>query len=141
VSREDRRVEVRFDGERIAATDRPVIVRETASAPVFYIPKSDVSADALRPSARSSFCEWKGPAAYFDVTVGDRTAAAAAFEYPDPSPHFRNIRGHVAFYAQSMDRCTVDGEPASPQPGGFYAGWVLPWVLGPIKGEPGTQHW
>ena len=29
----------------------------------------------------------------------------------------------------------------SPQPGGFYGGWVTPEVVGPFKGEPGTEGW
>ena len=35
----------------------------------------------------------------------------------------------------------VDGERVRPQPGGFYGGWVSDDVLGPFKGEPGTEGW
>ncbi|MEO8739102.1 MAG: hypothetical protein ABI537_05295 [Casimicrobiaceae bacterium] len=37
--------------------------------------------------------------------------------------------------------CRVDGAAARPQPGGFYGGWVTPELVGPFKGEPGSQGW
>jgi hypothetical protein len=40
-----------------------------------------------------------------------------------------------------MDACTVDGVAVLPQPGGFYGGWVTPRVVGPFKGDSGTQGW
>ena len=30
---------------------------------------------------------------------------------------------HVAFYAEPMDACRVDGEKVRPQPGSFYGGF------------------
>jgi len=46
----------------------------------------------------------------------------------------------VAFYAGTLD-CRVDGAGVRPQPGGFYGGWITPELVGPFKGEPGSQHW
>jgi hypothetical protein len=40
-----------------------------------------------------------------------------------------------------MDLCSVDGEPAQPQEGGFYGGWITNDLLGPFKGGPGTEGW
>ncbi len=71
----------------------------------------------LRHSPRSSFCEWKGQATYYDVVVGDKVAPAAAWSYPQPSPTFASIKDHIAFYPQYMDACWVDGERVTPQPG------------------------
>jgi hypothetical protein len=28
-----------------------------------------------------------------------------------------------------------------PQPGGFYGGWIKPELVGPFKGEPGSEEW
>jgi len=36
-----------------------------------------------------------------------------------------------------MDTCYVAGE----QPGSFYGGWVTNDVMGPFKGQAGTQGW
>lgn len=72
---------------------------------------------------------------------GDRRAAKAAWSYAGPTPAFAPIAGHVAFYAGPMDACFVGGERVTPQPGGFYGGWITGDVVGPFKGEPGTQGW
>ena len=71
----------------------------------------------LRHSPRSSFCEWKGQATYYDIVVGDKVAPAAAWSYPQPTPTFASIKDHIAFYPQYMDACWVDGERVTPQPG------------------------
>jgi hypothetical protein len=31
--------------------------------------------------------------------------------------------------------------PVTPQPGGFYGGWVTPELMGPFKGGPGSSGW
>ena len=97
--------------------------------------------DLLVAAERTSWCEWKGRAEYFAVRVEDRVAEAAAWSYPEPARGFARIAGHIAFYCGAMDCCSVDGERARPQPGGFYGGWVTDDVVGPFKGEPGTGGW
>jgi len=141
VREEGRRVDVWFGGELIASSERVVIVRETAGAPVFFMPGDSVTGGVLEASGRLSVCEWKGVASYFDVMAGGRRAADGAFMYPEPTRGFEALAGCVAFYAGAMERVEVDGEAARPQEGGFYAGWVLSWVKGPIKGAPGTGMW
>ena len=79
--------------------------------------RADVRMEHLRRSPRSSFCEWKGQATYYDVVVGDKVAPAAAWSYPQPSPSFSSIKDHIAFYPQYMDVAYVDGERVTPQPG------------------------
>lgn len=135
-------VRVLFNGQLVAETRRALRVLETAGAPVFYIPPEDVRREFLAPSSgRGSFCEWKSQAQYMDVTVGVRRAVRAAWTYPNPTPGYQAIRDYLAFYAGKMDECTVDGEVVRPQPGGFYGGWVTDGIVGPIKGEPGTESW
>ena len=141
LARDDRRVEVLFGGRLIADSRRTFRVLETASPPVFYIPPEDVARECLVLSRRRTFCEWKGEARYFDVRVGHRQAAAAAWCYPDPDPPFAPIRGYLAFHAGLMDGCRVDGEIVTPQPGAYYGGWITGEILGPFKGEPGTEGW
>ena len=34
-----------------------------------------------------------------------------------------------------------DGEVVEAQPGGFYGGWITRDIVGPFKGEPGTEFW
>ena len=93
------------------------------------------------PTRTRTWCEWKGEASYFTVDVDGRVAVDAAWTYPRPIAGFEAIAGHVAFYAQLMDRCLVDGEVVDPNPGAFYGGWITSKVVGPFKGAPGTLHW
>jgi uncharacterized protein (DUF427 family) len=126
----------------IAESTATIKVMETASPPTYYVPAADVRADVLVPSDdRSTFCEWKGRARYFDILVGDRTAPRAAWTYPEPHRAFTELAGYIAFYPALMDAALVDGEQARPQPGGYYGGWITDDVVGPFKGAPGTEGW
>lgn len=40
-----------------------------------------------------------------------------------------------------MDACYVNDELVQPQAGSFYGGWITSDVVGPFKGEPGTNWW
>jgi uncharacterized protein (DUF427 family) len=136
-----KRLRVVFGGVVIADTTRGWRVLETSHPPVYYIPPEDILPGALVATPRSSFCEFKGAARYFTVIAGGKRAEDAAWSYPDPSPPFARLRDHVAFYAGRMDECTVDGERVTPQPGGFYGGWITRDIVGPFKGGPGSMGW
>lgn len=136
-----RRVRVEMGETVVAESSRAVRVLETAGAPVWYLPPEDVRTDLLVPAEGRTLCEWKGAATYFDLRVGDRVTRRAAWSYPDPSRGYEAIRGHIAFYAGRVDAAFVDGERVTPQPGGFYGGWITSEVVGPFKGDPGTEAW
>jgi uncharacterized protein (DUF427 family) len=136
-----RLIRVVFNGEVVAETQRAFRVLETSHPPVFYIPPEDVKSKLLHRSSRSSFCEWKGRARYFTLSVGDRQSPDAAWSYPDPTPAFESILDHLAFYPSRVDECTVDGEVVRSQPGDFYGGWITSEIVGPFKGDPGTMGW
>lgn len=135
------RLRVVVDGVTVADTVSGLRVLETAGAPVYYFPPEDVRLDLLVDSPRTSVCEWKGEAAYHTVRVGGREIADAAWSYPRPLAGYEPIAGHLAFYAGRVDEAWVGDERVTPQPGGFYGGWVTSRVVGPFKGEPGTLGW
>ena len=135
------RIRVVVDGRPLADTQRALRVVETAGAPVYYLPIADIDTTRLRPAASTTVCEWKGTASYVDYVDGDRRVPMIGWTYPDPSPGYAAIRDHVAFYAGRVDEAWVGDELATPQPGGFYGGWVTGAVVGPIKGEPGSFGW
>jgi uncharacterized protein (DUF427 family) len=118
-------------------------VLETSHPPVYYIPVADIVLGAIEPSrGGGSYCEWKGAAIYYDVIGREgRRVERAAWGYPEPSLGFEALVDTVAFYPGLMDKCTVDGERVSAQPGDFYGGWVTSDVVGPFKGGPGTRRW
>lgn len=138
----NRHLQVVFAGLVIAETRRALRVLETSLPPTYYFPPDDVLlTDCLAPAARSTFCEWKGRASYFTIRVGERTAPSAAWCYPGPPRRYAAIRGHLGFHPARVDACLVDGEPAKPQEGNFYGGWITRHVVGPFKGGPGTLGW
>jgi len=140
VEPERRRVTIEFAGKLIVDTTDAVRVLETSHPPVYYVPRAAVRAD-LVPAPGASWCEFKGQARYLDLRVGDRVAPAAVWTYPQPSPGYELLRDRVAIYPGRVDRCTVGGDPVTPQPGGFYGGWITSRVVGPFKGAPGTLAW
>ena len=141
VERVPERVRITFNGVEIADTTRAWRVLETSHPPVYYVHPEDLRREFLEPSHRRSFCEWKGQASYVTLRVADRVAKDVGWSYADPTPAFRSLRDHVAFYAGPMDCCTVGDEQVRPQPGGFYGGWITSKIVGPFKGEPGTEFW
>lgn len=134
-------IEVTLGGRVVARSARAYRVLETSHPPTYYLPPEAFEDGVLRPAGGGSVCEWKGRAAYFDVVGAARTASRAAWTYPDPTPAFAALAGHVALYPAAMDRITLDGEEVRPQPGEFYGGWVTSRVVGPFKGDPGTMFW
>lgn len=141
LERSDRHIEVLFNKELIADSRRALRVLETSHPPVYYLPQEDIRMEHLISVDGGSWCEWKGLAVYYDIVVRGKTAYKAAWCYPSPAQAYRSLRDHIAFYAWAMDRCLVDGELVTPQPGRFYGGWITADIVGPFKGEPGTEGW
>jgi uncharacterized protein (DUF427 family) len=138
----ERRIRVVLGGEAIVDTRRSWRVLETSHPPVFYVALEDVRAGALQPAGgRTTFCEWKGAAAYYDAVAGGARAERAAWTYRDPLPGFEAIRDAVAFYPGRVEACFVDDEQVEPQPGDFYGGWITSEIEGPFKGSPGSAGW
>ena len=134
-------IRIVLGGVEIVNTTDAWRVLETFHPPTYYLPQSAFAAGVIKPAGGSSLCEWKGEAQYFSLVAGGKAAARCAWAYPKPTAAFQAIAGHLALYCAAMDACFVDGEPAKPQPGGFYGGWVNSWITGPIKGAAGTNHW
>ena len=141
VEPDGRLVEVVFDGRLIASTTDAVRVLETSHPPVYYIPLADIASGALRAADGSTFCEFKGVAAYYDVVGENDVAPRAAWHYPQPSAGFEQLTDHVAFYPSRMDQCRVGGEVVRAKAGDFYGGWITSEITGPFKGGPGTTGW
>jgi uncharacterized protein (DUF427 family) len=132
---------VEFAGQVIASTHAGFCTLETSHPPSYYIPRSDVRMEFLRATARTSVCEWKGHAVYFDVVVGDQVALQAAWSYPTPTAPFACLQGCLAFYPAAMDGCFVGDERVVAQPGNFYGGWITADIVGPFKGVAGSDGW
>lgn len=124
----------------ICNTSEAVRILETAGAPTFYIPPSEVNQEYLIEADGGSWCEWKGKAKYWSVKAEGVFLESVAWNYPDPFPEYQGIANYFSFYPSILE-CCVDGEKVMPQPGGFYGGWLTHEIIGPIKGEPGSESW
>ena len=129
-------------GEILVETQRSLRVLETFHPPTYYLPPEAMNPGLLVPApGRPSFCEWKGVASYYDVVAGEQRINRAVWTYNHPSERFRELAGWFALYPGQMDGCWVNGERVIPQQGGFYGGWITSDIVGPIKGEPGSEGW
>jgi uncharacterized protein (DUF427 family) len=137
----DKHIKIVFNGVTIAETTRAKRVLETSHPPVYYIPPEDIQLEYFSKTPNSSFCEWKGRAGYYTITVEDRTVENAGWFYPNPTSTFAGIQDYVAFYPSKMDACYVNDEQVQSQPGDFYGGWITNDIVGPFKGSPGTWGW
>lgn len=134
-------IRVIFNGEVIADTNNAYRVLETSHPPSYYIPQEDININYLVKTDRRSFCEFKGGASYYTVTVGDKSAPDAGWYYASPISGFEQIKDHVSFYASKMDSCYVGDEEVKAQEGDFYGGWITSKIVGPFKGGAGTWGW
>ncbi|MGQ0847347.1 MAG: DUF427 domain-containing protein [Sporichthyaceae bacterium] len=139
IERSSRRAVLRYGGVLVADTTDLVLVLETSHPPTYYLPRTAFG-DFLRPTERTSFCEWKGAARYVDLVVpGAPVLPEVGWWYPNPNQP--ELLDRVAVYAQDFEEVSLDGERVVPQPGGFYGGWITGDVTGPFKGGPGTHGW
>lgn len=137
----DKRIKVVFAGIMIAETSEAYRVLETSHPPTYYIPPKDIAMKHLRKTPRATFCEFKGQASYYSISVEDKASENVAWFYENPAKAYEAIRGYLCFYASKVDACYVDDEQVRPQEGDFYGGWITKDIVGPFKGGIGTKGW
>jgi uncharacterized protein (DUF427 family) len=99
-----KRVRVEFNGRVVADTRRALALKEAALRPVQYIPRDDVDMAWFVRTARKTHCPYKGDAASYSLSVDGRTAENAAWTYEAPYPAVAQIKDHLAFYPDRVDR-------------------------------------
>jgi uncharacterized protein (DUF427 family) len=90
-------------GHTIADTRSALTLREAHYPPVFYIPRNDVDMTLLERTSHSTYCPYKGDAAYFSIPSGGERAVNAIWTYESPYPAVEPIRDHLAFYPERVD--------------------------------------
>jgi uncharacterized protein (DUF427 family) len=136
------RVRLELAGEVLAESVRALRVLETSHPPTVYVPPEDVRDDLLAAAGvRSTWCEFKGVASYFDAIVGERCVRTVAWTYRDPSLGYEALRDHVAFYPGRVDAAWIGDERVQAQQSDFYGGWITADLIGPFKGPSGTRGW
>ena len=107
-------VEVTVDGEKVAESDRPVLLDETGLPTRYYLPRDDVRTELLRPTSHQSTCPFKGQASYWSVEVGDAVHDDLVWSYESPIHEAEAITGLMCFYNERVD-LSVEAE-AQPRP-------------------------
>ena len=138
----DEVVRVMHRGHLLAETKRALRVLETAHAPAYYIPATDVDWTYLHEVQNVTVCEYKGVASYADLRMPDNPAVPqVCWWYAHPRPGYEPLTNAVCFYPQKVDLCEVAGEAVTPLPSSFYGDWPTSRIVGPYKGAPGTEGW
>jgi uncharacterized protein (DUF427 family) len=101
------RVVVTLGGNVIADTCNALTLREASCPDVQYVPRQDVNIAALTGSQHSTFCPYKGEAAYFSIPAGGDRSVNAAWTYETPFAAMAQIKEYVAFYPDRVDEIKV----------------------------------
>lgn len=106
----DLHVEVRVDGEKVAESDRPVLLEETGLPTRYYLPREDVRMDLLRSTTFESHCPLKGQATYWTLELDGRVHDGIVWSYEAPIAGAEGIAGLLSFY---NDRVELTVAPAA----------------------------
>ena len=104
-----RHVEITLGGEKLAVSDRPVLLDETGLPTRYYLPPEDVRTELLRPTSSETTCPFKGQASYWSVVLGDEVHEDVVWSYQAPIPEVAEIAGLMCFYPERVE-LTIDGQ-------------------------------
>jgi len=82
-----------WEGAMLAESNQTVEVEGNQ-----YFPPDSIRKEYFKPSEQHTVCPWKGTASYFDVEVGAKKNADAAWYYSEPKAAASQIKGYVAFW-------------------------------------------
>ncbi|WP_353866872.1 DUF427 domain-containing protein [Svornostia abyssi] len=82
-----------WNGTVLAESDDTIVVEGN-----HYFPPTAIRCEHFEPSEHHTTCGWKGEASYYDIVVGDRRNANAAWFYPETKSAADNVRGRIAFW-------------------------------------------
>ena len=134
-------IEVIQNNQNLAKTNNAIRVLETSHPPTYYVPEKHVMTSLLHKNDKTSFCEWKGLANYYDYEFNNTKITNIAWSYSDPNSKFLFIKNFISFYASKIDLCLVNSNSVIKQEGEFYGGWITANLTGPFKGGEGTEEW
>jgi uncharacterized protein (DUF427 family) len=98
------RVIVTAGGRVVADTTRALTLHEATLPPVQYILRSDVDMSLLERTTHATYCAYKGDCAYYSIPSGGPRSKNAVWTYESPYPAVAEIKDHLAFYPDRVDR-------------------------------------
>lgn len=109
VVQSSRNIRIEIDGAVVAETNQPRILFETGLPARYYMPKTDVRMDLLRPTGTATHCPYKGTARYWSINVGGQEHQDLVWGYDSPFQEAMDIAGYVSFWNEKLD-VYVDGK-------------------------------
>lgn len=91
------------NGVVVAESDRALTLIEATIPPVQYVPLEDVDQAIVERTDHSTYCPYKGEAAYYSIVTGDDRADDVVWTYETPYDAVADIAGHVAFYPDQVE--------------------------------------
>jgi uncharacterized protein (DUF427 family) len=98
------RVVVTVAGHVIADSQAALTLREASYPGVQYVPRKDIDMSLLERSTHATYCPYKGECAYYSIPVGGERSTNAVWSYEDPFAAVAEIKDHLAFYPDRVDR-------------------------------------
>jgi uncharacterized protein (DUF427 family) len=97
------RIEARFAGRVIAASDHVLWLKEAGYHEVAYFPRADADMARLKRTDRDTYCPYKGHASYFTIEADGASGDNAVWSYEAPHPAMAAIRDYLAFYPDRVE--------------------------------------
>ena len=104
IERNPRRVRVTFGGKVVAETNRALRLKEASYPAVQYIPREDAHMELFTRTENLTHCPYKGDASYYTLQVDGKAAENAVWSYETPYPAVGQIKEHLAFYPNRVDK-------------------------------------
>ncbi|MFE0026634.1 DUF427 domain-containing protein [Amycolatopsis sp. NPDC059021] len=93
------RVVVTAGGHVVADSGNALTLRESTYPAVHYIPREDVDFGVLERTEHTTYCPYKGDAAYYSFSADGESVENGVWTYEAPYDAVAPIKDHVAFYA------------------------------------------
>ena len=97
-------VVISLGGEKLAESDRPVLLDETGLPTRYYLNRTEVDFTHLAPTNTLTACPYKGTTSgYWTAHLGDTSYSDIAWTYDFPTRQLLPIAGLIAFYNEKVD--------------------------------------
>ena len=101
-------VRVSVAGEQVLASSTYLELREAAYPAVAYLPRTQVDMRGLERSELTTWCPYKGEAAYYHLRTADGVFIEnAVWTYETPFPAVAEIKDALAVYTNKVDTIEI----------------------------------
>lgn len=114
VRESSRHVRILVGRQLLAETERPKLLFETSLPVRIYVPRRHVRTELMERSHTTTYCPYKGRAAWWSARAGEDLTADVGWSYPDPFPEASKVRDHLSFLHPDVV-VELDGERLTRQ--------------------------